>query len=265
MVEFTVGRQSRIKTIAIRVKNRDKMIEFYRDMIGFSLKREENELAIFGTIDQPNELLWLEESPRAEDFLGEIKKLQRLRLVVSDTEAAEILKRLNDQEYALEYVTYEQAWGILVADPEGNPLEIYYEATEAAPEELATQATGTFAGLTEPAHFGKVHLHASNLNEEVLFFDEYLKLADFAAADGTSEASFEVELTEAHGGTIDLETHKVLGLDFFKVSVTNQELEALENRLEAKKQSFYYDKKKGILTIYDAIGLEWWFVADAAN
>lgn len=35
MVEFTVGRQSRIKTIAIRVKNRDKMIEFYRDMIGF--------------------------------------------------------------------------------------------------------------------------------------------------------------------------------------------------------------------------------------
>lgn len=49
------------------------MIDFYKNTIGFDLKREENELAILGTQEQNSEMLLLEESPRAHDYIGEIK------------------------------------------------------------------------------------------------------------------------------------------------------------------------------------------------
>ncbi|MEG3032212.1 MAG: glyoxalase, partial [Enterococcus sp.] len=43
MAEFALSAAG-LETVALRVKNRNLMIEFYRDIIGFNLKREENEL-----------------------------------------------------------------------------------------------------------------------------------------------------------------------------------------------------------------------------
>ena len=59
-VDFRLGEETRVETVAIRVKDRDAMIAFYRDIIGFTLKREENELAIMGNQKAEDESLWLE-------------------------------------------------------------------------------------------------------------------------------------------------------------------------------------------------------------
>lgn len=56
-------------TLALRVKDRDKMIDFYQGLIGFNLKQEENTLAILGVKEDNTQHLWLEESPRAEETL----------------------------------------------------------------------------------------------------------------------------------------------------------------------------------------------------
>lgn len=56
MENFHLGKLS-LKTIAIRVRDRDGMIHFYRDIIGLHLLREENELAILGYKDPASELL----------------------------------------------------------------------------------------------------------------------------------------------------------------------------------------------------------------
>lgn len=47
MTDFLLGSSTKLLTVAIRVKDRDQAIAFYRDVLGFELKREENELAIF--------------------------------------------------------------------------------------------------------------------------------------------------------------------------------------------------------------------------
>ena len=49
------------------------MIDFYKNVVGFDLKREENELAILGTEEAGSEMLLLEESPRANDHMGRSK------------------------------------------------------------------------------------------------------------------------------------------------------------------------------------------------
>jgi len=88
MTDFLLGSSTKLLTVAIRVKDRDQAIAFYRDVLGFELKREENELAIFGLKGLDREVLWLEESPRANDHFGEIKKMQRIVLAVSSLEEA---------------------------------------------------------------------------------------------------------------------------------------------------------------------------------
>ena len=46
MSVFSFDPSSRLSIVALRVKNRDQMINFYCEMLGFKLKTEENELAI---------------------------------------------------------------------------------------------------------------------------------------------------------------------------------------------------------------------------
>ena len=49
------------------------------------MKREENELAILGFKGAEGEVIWLEESPRANDHFGK-SKMQRIRLTVASLE-----------------------------------------------------------------------------------------------------------------------------------------------------------------------------------
>ena len=75
-----------------------------------------------------------------------------------------------------------------------------------------------------------------------------------------NDGDFQVGLTEAQGGTIDLPTHEVLGLDFLKISISQEDIDTLEKHLSEKNQEFFIDKKRKLLTTYDAIGIEWWFI-----
>ncbi len=267
------GDQTRLQTVAIRVKNRDAMIAFYRDIIGFGLKREENELAIMGIPTPRNESLWLEESPRAEDFFGEVKKLKRLCLVIpSEEELADLLFRIEKKGYPFEDALYDEGvMGFLVNDPEGNQLEIYFGSTQRdgvhTPQplnrdKLLSKARGNYPMLSDGAFFDKVHLNTADVAAETSFLQEVL---GFRVKDETggmavlNNGHFHVGLSQAQGGTVALDTAKVLGLDFLRFHVTKEEMTSLASHLEGLNQEFFINKGQTILTIYDPTGIEWWF------
>lgn len=275
MGDFKQNGPIRLETVAIRMKDREKMLWFYRDILGFSLKREENELAILGTDAEKNELLWLEETPYAEAYTGEIKKLQRLSLVIpSAEEMGDIMRRILNQGYPVTDALYDDGtMGILLEDPEGNQIEIYFGIDDQQhhhapepldPDKLKARSTGEFPRLSEAVHFDKVHLNTSKLPEENDFLQNVLGLEVRDEREGIlvlNEGNFHIGLNEGQGGTLERATDDVLGLDFLKFSVTKDALLKLEAHLTELGSEFYIDKKKSILTIYDPAGIEWWFLA----
>lgn len=270
MENYELGASIRLATIAIRVRDRDKMIAFYRDIVGFDLKREENELAIFGLSNKESELLWLEESPRANEHFNEIKKLHRLSLVVpTSVEMGEVMARFTKYNYPIEEsIASGGQLTIFTNDPEGNRLEFYHgvnpsdTADRLTKKQLLALATGKYAKLSEDVRFDKVQLNVSDRQAEQTFLQNILgfKISETdEALHVLNTDQFHVGLVEASGGTIDLPTDEVLGLDFMKFAITQDELLALEAHFTKKEQDFYINKKKTVMTIYDSIGIEWWF------
>ncbi|MGM9903234.1 hypothetical protein A5844_001970 [Enterococcus sp. 10A9_DIV0425] len=274
MKVFNLGSTIYLKSIAIRVKDRDKMIHFYKDTVGFDLKREENELAIFGTQENDSEMLWLEESPRANDHFGEVKKLNRFSLIIpSEEEMADMLSRIHKQNYPIEEALESDGrLGILLKDPEGNELEIYYEAKNAThqadaekmdQEALLRLSNGRFKRLSSGSYFEKVHLNVLDIDKQRAFLSNILGLNVHDDVDKEfvlNEGDFHIGLTESDSQVIALPTDEVLGLDFLKFVVDQENMQRLLTHLKTESVDFYVDKKQKVLTLYDAIGIEWWFV-----
>ncbi|MBS5821318.1 MAG: VOC family protein [Enterococcus gilvus] len=271
MGNFQLGKLN-LKTIAIRVRDRDAMIHFYRDIIGLHLLREENELAILGYKDPASELLWLEESPRANEHRGEIKKMQRVSLVVPNIEElANVYYRAEKEEYPIKSALQaDEEKGLLFEDPEGNEIEIFYapskERSTSEPVQLDFEKLLKKATKREKIHeayFDKIHLNVSDLNKQQAFLKNILGLTVYDESEEElllNRGEFNVGLTNATGGTIDLPTDKVLGLDFLQFKVSKENLLELIHHLTEEQLEFFIDKKKSLITIYDAAGIEWWFV-----
>ncbi|MEY8445496.1 VOC family protein [Enterococcus ratti] len=274
MKDFKLGAAIYLKSIAIRVKDRNKMIDFYKNTIGFDLKREENELAILGTQEQDSEMLLLEESPRANDYFGEIKKLRRLSLVIpSVEEMADILCRIRKTNYPIEGALEDQGrMGIFLKDPEGNELEIYHEETKEQnqlkvmdQESLLHKSKETYKKLSADTYFEKIHLHVFDRLKERHFLNDLLGLKIHDEKNDIyvlNEGIFQVGITETKSKAMALPTHEVLGLDFLKFVITQESMERLIQHLKSFKVDFFLDQRHTVLTIYDSIGVEWWFVID---
>ncbi|MGX7173027.1 CppA N-terminal domain-containing protein [Enterococcus ratti] len=274
MKDFKLGAAIYLKSIAIRVKDRNKMIDFYKNTIGFDLKREENELAILGTQEQDSEMLLLEESPRANDYFGEIKKLRRLSLVIpSVEEMADILCRIRKTNYPIEGALEDQGrMGIFLKDPEGNELEIYHEETKEQnqlkvmdQESLLHKSKETYKKLSVDTYFEKIHLHVFDRLKERHFLNDLLGLKIYDEKNDIyvlNEGIFQVGITETKSKAMALPTHEVLGLDFLKFVITQESMERLIQHLKSFKVDFFLDQRHTVLTIYDSIGVEWWFVID---
>ncbi|MGX7205140.1 VOC family protein [Enterococcus pingfangensis] len=271
MGNFHLG-ELNLKTIAIRVRDRDGMIHFYRDIIGLHLLREENELAILGYKDPASELLWLEESPRADEHRGEIKKMQRVSLVVPNIEElANVYYRAEKEEYPVKSALQaDEEKGLLFEDPEGNEIEIFYAPSKE--RSLAEPVKLDFTELLKKttkrekiheAYFDKIHLNVSNVNKQKAFLADILGLTVYDESEEElvlNRGEFNVGLTTATGGTIDLPTDKVLGLDFLQFRVSKEKLSELRDLLTKEKRDCFCDKKNSLITLYDAAGIEWWFV-----
>lgn len=57
MTEFQLEKGATLKTIAIRAKKVGEMVDFYKKVMGFVLKSEENNLSIWGTREAGNAII----------------------------------------------------------------------------------------------------------------------------------------------------------------------------------------------------------------
>ena len=141
-------------------------------------------------------------------------------------------------------------------DPRYNTaLELY------AFNELAKKATKR--EKIHGAYFDKLHLNVSDLNKQQSFLADILGLQVHDESEEElllNRGDFNVGLTTANGGAIDLPTDKVLGLDFLQFKVSKTKLLELSQHLSNKQFNYFIDKKKSLITVYDAAGIEWWFV-----
>ncbi|WP_265458781.1 VOC family protein [Enterococcus sp. HY326] len=272
MTTFALSPATKLKSLAIRVKNRDLEIKFFQTL-GFYLKREENELAIFGTVDKDSELLVLEESPRADEFAGQPRKMARVSMIIpSEAEFAEIYARLKKAEYPIkEALENHGRLGFVVTDPEGNEFEIFCsehkegqrETTENLSEAaILAQAKGEMPYFSKEVRFDKIHLHVLDVAQQMDFYQDILGLTAQDENHGffvLNEGHFQVGLHQGDSQPIRLSTKEVHGLDFLKFDVDAASFDALKEHLQALQQDFFIDGKEQIITIYDTLGLEWWF------
>lgn len=265
MVDFVLGESVSIQNVVIRVKNRDKMIDFYRHLIGFKLLGEENALAFMGTGDKKNDCLWLEESPRANDHFGEVKKMHHFTIAVPKVaELAEVYARLQQETYPVAIDFSKKVIRLQLTDPEENQLEIIANQENHLVEDeaqLLKQLPEQRLGLSEQAYIESIHLNVTDLEEMKQFFEQSFgeMIQDEKVFELKNERPFHVTVREAIGEQITTESHEIIGLDFLKFKITSEQLSQLEARFKATKQEYFVDQKKSILTIYDKVGVEWWF------
>lgn len=258
MSSFTLGKTAKLETITIRVKNRDEMIAFYREIIGFTLKQEENALAIMGIRESVLEHLWLEESPRAHSHFGEIKKLASYTIqVASLAELASIYCRvLKNKISVIDLIFTNEMIQLTLLDPEENQLVVYVAQPKGqaiqTPKALLEQGDETTT-LAPTTQLVGVHLNAPNKKEAMTFFQDVLGIG--------SEVPL-LTVTDTDGKQFLTAEDEVLGLDFLKFGIEEADLLALEQHLTLKAQDFYIDKKKSILTVFDPMGVEWWFMRE---
>jgi catechol 2,3-dioxygenase len=105
-----------------------------------------------------------------------------------------------------------------------------------------------------------VHLNVIDVTEEASFLHEILGFENKEQGYHLNNQSFHVGLNKAESEAIAVESHEILGLEFLKFFISEENILDLEKHLSELKKEFFIDKKKSILTIYDAVGIEWWFV-----
>ncbi|MGK0740242.1 hypothetical protein ACSFCT_26525, partial [Yokenella regensburgei] len=92
------------------------------------------------------------------------------------------------------------------------------------------------------AYFDKIHLNVSDLNKQQAFLKNILGLTVYDESEEElllNRGEFNVGLTNATGGTIDLPTDKVLGLDFLQFKVSKENLLELIHHLTEEQLEFF--------------------------
>lgn len=265
MSSFILGSTALLETLTIRVKNRNNMIQFYQGILGFKLKQEENALAIMGTTDNQDEQIWLEESPRAREHFGETKKLVNYTIEISNVdELASVYQRLLKAEHAVSAVEVTpENITIRLVDPEHNQLILTTKQGEVA---IGSADDFGKQGQIETVLSGDTRVKGLTLNvpsekAALAFFTNVLGFTP-SGLQTTHEKSLAVAFEESGEENVMTPTHEILGIDFLKFTISEDDLLALEAHLVGLKQEFFIDKKKSILTIYDPIGVEWWFTKE---
>ncbi|SJZ79520.1 catechol 2,3-dioxygenase [Pilibacter termitis] len=266
----SVLRNACLKDLAIRVKNRDKMIDFYRNVLKFRLISEENAVAFFGVAADKEIRFTLEESPeyRTRAVVGE-QKLHVFQIRLSKKEdflatAGEILKR----ELPIEFAWKKgEAMGFVLRDPEGNRVGVYVSdvalsAKDAERVELSTLVEKEVSVDTwSEAKIDYLKLNVPNLEVAKAFYEKAFQLSFNERQELSILDDFTLALTERSGEDLIGNVDKLWDIEYVEIFVENsEEIKRLIQHFSDKEIEFFVDKKHQLFTISDTSGLEWWFM-----
>ncbi|KKC47406.1 glyoxalase [Paenibacillus sp. D9] len=189
-----------IGLVKLKVKEIDRSVRFYTDIIGFQVLRRDEE-GVWLTAGGPEPLLLLEERPDAVPAAGRTAGLYHFAILVPDRlSLGLVLRRLAEARLPVGQGDHWVSEALYLDDPDGNGIEIYRDRPRSEwkhdaeghvlmgtdpvdVEGLLQLAEGQeWQGLPAGTVIGHVHFHVSDLQAA---YDFYCGLLGFdLIADG---------------------------------------------------------------------------------
>ncbi|ALS01141.1 hypothetical protein ATZ33_07090 [Enterococcus silesiacus] len=276
MEKFQLSEDVYVKTVALRIKDVEKMVSFYKNVLGFVLKLEENNLSIFGSQEKDSRLLILEEIDSEDEPIEVSDKAVCFSLLIpTEEEFGSLLRRITSHNYPIKKATQkEQRKSVFLEDPEGNELEVSYQGAkdqlEAGTEVLDIQpliqkSNVLYSSLSAGVRFDRIKLNVKDKMKHHSFYQNILGMTPESKrldALSMNDGNFWIHLDDAVKiNSAKVDSEESLGVDFFVLTLHHEaEMKQLKSHLEEQQQAFFVDKKLTILTIYDPSQIEWWFV-----
>ncbi|HLR51736.1 MAG TPA: VOC family protein [Candidatus Avamphibacillus sp.] len=177
--------------VTLKVQDLDRMLTFYKEMIGFQVLEQTEGKAIL-TANGKTALLSLEQREDLQPKQQRTAGLYHFALLLPNrSDLAKVLIHLAKNNVQLGASDHSVSEAIYLSDPEGNGIEIYSDR----PEDTWTWNNGEVGMVTEPLDaenliqeakgeswnglpvgtvMGHIHLHVSNLQETEKFYHEGL-------------------------------------------------------------------------------------------
>lgn len=265
---------TRLGRVALRVGSLDRVVPFYRDMVGLSVERYVSR-AVLSAGGAP--LVVLDEDPDAPPRAGDQAGLFHLAIRVPDRPAlGDALTRIRDGATLTGASDHLVSEALYLRDPEGNGVEIYRDrpreewplkddgrvAMDTLPldlEALLSDARGDDAapGGTDLGH---VHLEVTDVDRAVEFYTDALGMnlrddgypgAAFVAA---GEYHHHVGLNRWNGRSAPAENAR--GVEWFEVVVPDEETLTAVRELLRQREHRVEETEEGLtLTDPDGIGV----------
>ncbi len=262
-----------VENVTLKVKSLQKMISFYKDIIGFQVLEQTDSKAAL-TVDGKSALLYLETLEEAEDKRVRTTGLYHFALLLPTREdLGAQLQHLLESGYPLQGASdHNVSEALYLGDPEGNGIEIYrdraadewaWEGEFVKMDTLQLDAQGVldagtnkeWHGLPKETKMGHIHLHVAELKETADFYVEGLgfnivqKYGTQAFFISTGKYHHHIGLNTWNGVGAPAQKENNPGLKYFDLKVpSNDAREEIVARLESmgagitKMSDAYYVK-----------------------
>ncbi|GGC78661.1 VOC family protein [Enterococcus wangshanyuanii] len=273
MEKFKLSKDVYVETVAIRIKDVETMVSFYKNVLGFVLKLEENNLSIFGSQKRDSRLLILEEA-ESEQVERTKSSICFSLLIPTLEEFSGLLRRITVHDYPItRAIQKDGRKSVFLSDPEGNDIAITYndetgltrtESQELDIQRLIKSSKVLYTNLSPEVRLDQVKLYVDDRVEHYHFYQEILGMVPKSNSENTlaiNDHNFFIHLEHSEDLNEQRNEKETLGIDFFVLNVDHEEeMIRLKGHLEKENQEFFIDNKRKILTIYDPSHIEWWFV-----
>ncbi|MGX7030804.1 VOC family protein [Vagococcus zengguangii] len=279
MQKFLIDQETFIGSVALKVRDMEKQLAFYTDVLKLAILNEENDMAFLGTRGRKSPLIALLEEPGALPSPYTHNGLNHIGIKVKTRQQlAEFLNYLESINYpVLETLDYGFAEVLVIKDPEFNVVKIYWDreigienfTPENRPldvEDLKKVSTETLLELDSKTVVGHVQLNVSDIEKSEAFYKDVLgfklRNTDYRSVRYLSGNDYHHHVSLRHSQILELDKpdDEHMGLDYVTFHLQHdQAMQHLKEHLDEMGIDYFYNKGKKILNVDDPDGIHIWF------
>jgi catechol 2,3-dioxygenase len=259
MQNHTIHPDTEIGRVHLKVSNLERSIQFYREVVGFEVLRQERHRAELTAAGESHPLLVLEEIPNAviPARRGTTGLYHFAILVPTRADLGLSLRNLAEFGIHIGQGDHLVSEALYISDPDNNGIEIYADRpretwtyNEQGQVQMATDpiewqslldeaGDQVWSGLQKGTKIGHIHLHIDDLHTakrfycELLGFEVMAQMADSALFVAAGGYHHHIGLNTWAGVGARPAPEDAVGLRYYTIIIPNMsELKAILTRLE---------------------------------